>query len=194
MKDAREDEAYQFLSSIGQILDDVELVTKTVNSEEKHSSSKEDYVVTNGVIAQETRDSVSSTVESQLQAEANEVVQYLLDDDGSRVCDDEPDKSPKDETRKEDAMKSEKLGYNKFMLEDVWKAGCERLKKADLKKVRNDARERINRRQRVNKAVMEKVALDSNKANTVFKSDLIQNQPPWTRFIMPQYPEYYNDI
>ena len=54
MKDVGEDEAYQFLSSIIQILDDVELVTKTVNAEEKHSSSKEDYVVTNGVIAQET--------------------------------------------------------------------------------------------------------------------------------------------
>ena len=91
-------------------------------------------------------------------------------------------------------MKSEKLGYNKFMLEDVWKAGCERLKKADLKKVRNDARERINRRQRVNKAVMEKVALDSNEAKSVFKSDLLQNHPPWTQFIMPQFPEYYNDI
>ena len=50
IKDAREDEAYQFLSSIGQILEDVELVTKTVNAEDKHSSSKEDYVVTNSVI------------------------------------------------------------------------------------------------------------------------------------------------
>jgi len=52
------------------------------------------------------------------------VVRYILDDDGSRLYDDEPDKSLKDETRKEDAMKSDKLGCNIFMLEDVWKVGC----------------------------------------------------------------------
>ena len=90
------------------------------------------------------------------------MVRHLFDDDGSRVCDDEPDESPKYDTRKEDAMKSEKLGYNKFMLWDVWKAGCVRLKKANLKKVRNDAIDWIKQCQHVNKAVMEKVALDSN--------------------------------
>ena len=131
-------------------MDDVELVTTTVYVKERQTSSNMDYVATDGVIIQERRDTVSSTVESQVQEEANATVRHLLDNDGSQLCDEEQDKSQKDKTRKEDAIKSGKLGYNKFMLEDVWKVGCVRLKKANLKKVCNDARDWFKRHQRIN--------------------------------------------
>jgi len=93
------------------------------------------------------------------------------------VCDDEPDEAPKDETQKDDAKTSEKLGYNKFMLEDVWKVRCVRLRKANLNKLRKDARERIQRRRRINRAVMDKVSSESCHSSMTFKQDLIQDQP-----------------
>jgi len=72
-----------------------------------------------------------------------DTVATLLNDDGICLYYGEPDESPKEENRKEDAKQLKKVGYNQFMLEDVWKVECIPLKKANLKKVRKDAHERI---------------------------------------------------
>jgi len=143
--------AFAFLSSIEQILDDVALIAS------KHGVSvakQPDSTIDNKI---KKRDELSSSETSRLDDKETKVMSQKLDDDRQRNVNDSIDTPVSDETRKDDDKRSKALEFNRYMIEDIWKIGSDRILKANYKKVRNDARERVERKHRLNWAVVKKV-------------------------------------
>jgi len=153
------------------------------------------------LIASERRDAINSTSEAQLDMDSNSPVLHLLNDDTSRLIAENNENDIEnnvvedeiEDSRKEDDKHSKQLGYNKYMLKDVYSAGCHRLLKANLKKARRDAKARVERRQRLNKAVLDAVKNQSIRRDPSITSDLDVAMPSWSRFIMNQYPDFYRN-
>ena len=79
----------------------------------------------------------------EMEKDKDDQLHSLLDDDGRRAGD----------KKKDDDKLSNKLGYSRFMIEDVWTIGTKRLLKAKLKETRRGAKIRSDRKARINAAM-----------------------------------------
>ena len=77
------------------------------------------------------------------------------------------------------------------MIEDIWKIGSDRILKANYKRVRNDARERKERKQRLNRAVVKKVNENNLRQGANFKPEHNVPLPPWTQKMKEILPDMY---
>lgn len=170
------DSAFQLLSSIGQVMDDVALI-------KEKNDDHDDVAVTKELDEREKRDDVGAKETTTLEKEIENLEASLLDDDGNRCTDDTMEEPKKDDTRKDDDKISKQLGYNRFMIDDVWKVGKERLEKANIKKEREDARARLQRKRDTNRAIVERFQQKKNEASAI-KAD-IECDVPW------RYPDNY---
>ena len=105
----------------------------------------------------------------------------LLDTDASRMTRDNLDQPTKNDNKvKVDAKLSNKLGYNRFVIEDVWKIGSERLMKDDINigTKRAFASTRLERRSNMTMAINASEALDVS-ADFEFKAELEVTNPSW---------------
>ena len=96
---------------------------------------------------------------------------------------DEPEESDK---KKDDDKISNKLGYSRFMIEDVWAIGTKRLLKANLKETRRGAKVRSDRKARINAAIADVV-----KQRKIEKISVEVDLPWWKKRIQSMYPKYY---
>ena len=135
--------------------------------------------------------SLDTVEEERLDAESDQAINAVLDDDANRCAVETIDEPVVDDTRKGDDSISKKLGYNRFMIEDVWKVGRERLKKANVKKVRNDARKRQLRKREINKAIAKEINSQDVNTESEFQSEMEVEMPPWTKKMMQLFPDMY---
>ena len=103
---------------------------------------------------------------------------------------DKPDNHDKSKV-KDDAV-SKKLGYNRFMVHDVWKVGKERLLKDDIKNKRSAAKKRTERKRMLNRAIVQSAADNINDVDTEFKEVSKVGVAPWTRKTMHLFPDLYS--
>ena len=96
-----------------------------------------------------------------------------------------------DDSRKGDNAISKKLGYNRFMVENVWKIGRERLEKANVKKVRLDAQKRQKRKRDINKAIAREINSQRSTEGGEFKKEINVEMPPWTTKMREICPDMY---
>ena len=89
---------------------------------------------------------------------------------------------------------TKKLGYNRFMIDNVWKVGKARLEKDNVRKKRLGAVARVCRKLLVKKAVIS--ASKENEEDILSygeKVDLDVEMPPWTKHVMGLFPKDYID-
>ena len=157
---------FAFLSGIEQILDGVALIAskRGVSVDEQPASTKDNKT--------EKRDELSSAEIARLDDEEAKVMFQMLDDDRQRNVNNSIDTpvSVSDDTRKDDDKRSKAFGFNRYMIEDIWKIGSDRILKANYKRVRNDAPERKERKQRLNRAVVKKVNEKKTQSMCQFKT------------------------
>ena len=179
MNDYTNDQAFQFLSSVGQILD--ELVFLNDKDDEL------DIDIDECVIACNIRDAASEAVNE----ESSETIdgqreEQIADDDANRAIEpniDEPDLS--------DDEVSKKLGYNRFMIRNIWRHGAELLEKDNIKQTRMAKYVRQQRKMRVNRAIMESVAANNVDNTLVLKEEKNIETPPWRSFVMNKFSRFY---
>ena len=80
-----------------------------------------------------------------MEKDKDDQLHSLLDDDERRAVDVELDEPEESDKKKDDDKISNKLGYSRFMIEDVWAIGTKRLLKANLKETRRGAKIRFDR-------------------------------------------------
>ena len=175
IKERIHENAFKFLSSIGQILDDVSLIMSKVG--------EDDVPV-----------AVTAGDEERLSNEQNQEIADMLDDDANRCVVAEEGivevTTEQEGSKKLDEKISKKLGYNRFMIEDPWVIGKDRIEKAEYKRVRNDARERALRKRAINKVVVEKVRMREARGSA-FKQEIDVEVPPWTLKMHELLPDLY---
>lgn len=176
--------AFQLLSSIGQVMEDVAVITDKKNDHD-------DTVTTKELKDRDKHDTLDLKQAKTLEEEIEQIEAALLDDDGNWCTDDtleEPDKE--DSSRKADDKISKKLGYNRFLVEDVWKVGTDRLQNANIKKEREDARARLQRKRDTNRAIVKKFQ-EKKDAVSEIKHEIECEIPPWRQQMMEMYPNNY---
>ena len=167
MRGNESDEAYRLLSTIGQILDDV--VLPLDNDSDDGSDSDEEECTSH--------------------RRRNE---QLLNDDYQRtpVTDVVESEDISDETEEDDLV-SVKLGYNQYMVTNVWNIGIEKLSLDNIPKKRQDAFIRVERKRRVNMIVASSLNNDANKSCLREKMDIDVAMPVWTQSIVSLFPHFY---
>ena len=111
LRESREDEALAFLSSIGQIIDDVEITAKSM--EELHKDT-EDVNLTEEeearAVIREDRDQVSTVDSRGIANDKNAEIIHLLNDDASRVNNEEIDECSDSDDDSDDELVEEDPG------------------------------------------------------------------------------------
>ena len=92
---------------------------------------------------------------------------------------------------KDDVKENKKLGFNRFMIESVWKVGRGRLAKDNVRKARIDAHLRKERKMRINRDVGNPMSKRKAAVNSISKNEKNVEQPPWTKLAMKGFPQFY---
>lgn len=189
MRGKKDDLAYEFLSSIGQIMDDIELALNRTESEEAELIMEP---IANPSVL-EDRDEVEPVVNEEMEKSKEKRMEELMDDDANRTMVPDVDEPEKTETRKDDEKISNKLGYNRFMRDDVWKVGKKRLEHANVKDARISARVRADRKSRINRAICDQVrTCNGREAADAKLGEVSEMQlPPFLNRIVDSFPEYF---
>ena len=87
---------------------------------------------------------------------------------------------------------SVKLGYNKYMVTNVWNSGIEKLSNDNIPKKRQDAFIRVERKRRVNMIVASSLNDDANKSCLSGKMLIDVAMPVRTQSIVSLFPHFYN--
>ena len=114
-----------------------------------------------------------------------------MDDDANRVSAGDLDDPVIDESNEKDVVVTKKLGYNRFMIDNVWRIGKERLAKDNVRSKRLGAVARVSR-----KLLVKKVVMDAAKETSMTycqKEEVAVDMPSWTRHIMGLYTNDYTD-
>jgi len=169
------DEAYRMLSTVGQILEDA--LPLAINDDDSSD------------------DELDIDVNADITNEDQRRRAQLLDDDYQRTAiTDVIEEEVVDEEIAEELVvnetESRKLGYNKYMIENVWRAGEKLLIKDGVGKKRQKAFVRIERRRRINETVSTSLSEQSN-SDYQEKKEVNINMPVWTRHIMHMFPNFY---
>ena len=195
---SKNEDAFLFLSSIGQIMDEiteeaqreaeVEASASGVSSAGKGSSNDptDDDDTTDTLI----RDQVNEQSTAQLALEKSRELEASMDDDANRLTVSALDDPVVDESNVNDGVITTKLGYNRFMITSAWKVGKERLEKDNVRSKRLGAVARAQRKLLVKKVIMD--AAKESGTTLCDKEELDIEMPPWTKHIMGLYPEDYN--
>ena len=182
IKGRQSEQAYSFLSSVAQIMDDVELsLTDCVEAKE----------VGNPTTSLEKRDMISKAEENRVLREMEKQIMTMMDDDARRTCVPELDEPEPSETKESDDMIASNLGYSRFMIEDVRQIGTNRIVKKNVGEKRQRANTRLERNRRVNLALSEEMQKQSANQRHVAKHAKEISMPPWRARLLNQYPEYY---
>lgn len=130
----------------------------------------------------EARDAFDDSTTTVLWKEQAAHDKALLDHDATRMTNDRLDESATgDKKLKEGVTISKKLGYNRFMVEDMWKVGSARLHKYCIGKKREHAVARLVRKSTMASAI--NAAKDS-----IFKPELELTIPEWKNHISSSFP------
>ena len=86
---------------------------------------------------------------------------------------------------------SEKLGYNRFMVESVWVVGRKRLLEDDIRKKRISALVRRQKRESVHRSVATFVTDRKEKNMRDLKRDKKYPQPPWVAQVREKFPHWF---
>ena len=100
------------------------------------------------------------------------------------------DKPEKDKKGKEGDETTEKVGYNRSMLDNVLEIGKQRLISDNVKETRLANRKRIQRKRMVNRAVS-KVDDAANERVGQFKGDLEIDLSIWMKLAMINFPDFH---
>jgi hypothetical protein len=182
--------AYSILSSVEQMTDSVELVARAM-------------VVDCGLDPNDkTATKLSTEEEGALNREIAEKVNEMMNDDDNRctdgdaldnieevaMCDAIDPESEK--TRDEDKSMSEKLGFNRYMIESVWKIGRLPLLADNVKATCIQKRKCDICRRRINEAIRATMfrGYDQGKG---FKKEAVVATSCWKHRPILEYPEYY---
>ena len=95
------------------------------------------------------------------------------------------------ESKVKDSAVSKNLGYNRFMVHDVWKVGRSRLEKDEVKRSRLSARKRTNRKRAVNSAIIRSVAETNSAPTCVIKGDMDVERSSWSKKSIELFPDLY---
>ena len=173
------DQAFQFLSSVGQILD--ELVFP------KDKADDEDEIDTDEcVVVRKIRDAATNRAKEQANSVEGARVAQAMDDDANRTVE-----ADVDEADLSDDALSQKLGYNRYMIASVWCAGEKMLSKDNVKETRLARMALKRRKQRINKAIMAAVSANRVEPSLVLKDAKNIPTAPWTKFVMGKFNRFY---
>jgi len=93
-------------------------------------------------------------------------------------------------TCNEDKSISENLGFNRYMIESVWKIGRIWLHADNVKATHIQKRKRNIRRLRINEAIRDTVSAGDNQGKC-FKKEADVATSCWKHRLMLEHPEYY---
>jgi len=96
----------------------------------------------------------------------------------------------KEGTKTKDNQISMELGYNRWMRDNIWLAGEERLAKDNVKQGRFQARQRLKKKRTLKKAI-EKLQLAVKKTGA-FDNEQTVSLLGWTKRMMRKCPDYYS--
>jgi hypothetical protein len=85
---------------------------------------------------------------------------------------------------------SEALGYNRFMLDNVWTVGTYRLIRDDMKEQRTARNRKFDKKRNMTR-VLHKVEAESTKT-CKFKDEVHVSDQPWTVSERNNFLEFYN--
>ena len=170
-------QAYSFLSSISQIMDDVEL-TFSPASEELESVP--------------TSDKQTDAEKAQRAKEREQDLARVMDDDAGRTSIAVLDEPEVTESKTNDDKVAENLGYSRWMITNVWVAGRKRLSNANIQQKRAGTRTRIARNVKVNKVLIAERALRVADERTQIEKPSNIPAQLWTSRIRGMYPEHYS--
>ena len=185
IKGKQSEQAYSFLSSVAQIMDDVEMALN-VNDEAMEALLEKDATTT-----LEKRDAATREEERRVLEENRCQIIDVMDDDASRTIRPQLDDPEPSEITEKDGEIAKRLGYSRFMLEDVRVVGKQRLEKKNIKVARQRQKARVYRNHRVNLALSEEMKRKATVRDPVEKQVKEVILPPWKARLMAQYPEYY---
>ena len=176
MKKYTNENAFAFLSSVLQIMDDV---SNPTNEEETDEIETEECA-----IARSIRD---TTAEASTNANANLAPDArLADDDANRATEpeiEEPDASDDDVSRK--------LGYNRFMISNPWQHGMRLLEKDNIKVKRAAKFALARRKMMLNRAIIDHVGNSRSDNSLVLKEEKELVTPPWRRAAIKRFGRFY---
>ena len=197
------EDAFSCLSSIGQIMDEMtedaqrDVAMKKVavvaeNTKEQDIGISDDNAgpavnaSDNASDLNAQRDSVSAETNERLLRESRQELLRVADDDANRLSSGElhsPATEPKD------AEITKRLGYNRYMIDNVWKVGRERIRKENVREKRASAAVRADRKVLIKRAVINQSKLDPVSAE--LKDEKAVDMPPWTTFLINKFPGEY---
>ena len=223
--DSRQDNYFDFLSTVGRIIEEVDVATdkddlNNINLEEEVPAVKqycaaalaEIKTITRAPKAPKRKESTRTPVpvkEPAPPAVEMSVIPNLpptkflasdvteedalekrdsLDDDANRTY----VAVKKPAAVKKEVSISKKFGYNRYMVDNIWTVGNERLLKDDAKETRAAAAWRIDRKRKVTRV---RSKIDSETSNGAamdeIKEEKCVGNMPWKRFAMKDFPEFY---
>ena len=172
-------DSFQLLSTVSQVIDEILIsVDKTPDSEVSTETNKP---ITN------VRATVDVSTEAAVTPQDLSLVERVLDDNAQQSTPAEIDECVVDE---ESEKTSKELGYNKYMIEDVWMFGKNLLKEDDVLKRRSDV---YNRRLQ-KKAISRGIALAKKKQNrdcVLVEQNNEIAMPNWTSKMKEEFPDLF---
>ena len=190
MNGNQDDPAYQFLSTIGQIKDDIELALNN-DVEDETAASIAEVAAELGIV--EEAPAATSGISNKAQRAKDRLREALMDDDANRTIEPELDEPEKTETRKDDDKISTKLGYNRFMRDNIWCMGEKRLTKANVKEARTMAAARSDWKLRINSAITNLVRTSRETNIEELKEVQEAELPFFANRMLTRYPEYFDE-
>lgn len=164
------DDSFQLLSTVSQAVDDILLPVEKDDSDNPVS----------------LRDTIAVGSEDGVSEEDLSRVERVLDDDAQRSTPAPVDEGEVDETT---AATSKRLGYNRFMIEDVWRVGATMLSEDDVLKQRSDAYDRRQRKKSVARAIA--LAKQRTNASVIVEKELEIDMPCWTSKMKDEFPDLF---
>ena len=97
----------------------------------------------------------------------------------------------KDKNSKDDTTLSKNLGYNRFLVDDIWKIGTTRLLADDIPRKRQKAEERMKRKRDTSRAITASERSSSIISTFCFKEDIDIEPMSWNLYAIEQFPDLY---
>lgn len=96
-----------------------------------------------------------------------------------------------DKNRKDDTSLSKNLGYNRFLIDDIWKIGTNRSLADDIPRQRQKAEERIKHKLDTSRAILALEHSSSIISTFSVKEDMDIEPMSWNLYAIEQFPDLY---
>lgn len=202
-KESQTDGAFNFLSSVAVIFgdtvpaaveDETALVvtpTVAVNVDNIVLTAQQQELAKHDRLF-EKQDETPVEVEESLTLEEVEAQLVSQNDDATRLAVDNLDEPTIDETTVKDDVVSKKLGYNRFMITNVWEVGNKRLVADEIGKVRQEAVAQIDRKRAITRAMEAASGISEKTQASAIKGTMDVPMAPWTKRIRKRFPQFYD--